>query len=146
MSSIKVKKQRIIGKQRFINEATGEVIDAIVVEKNVEQDYGWYKVWLLDLLGVLELVGTKKMKVITYILENMRRDNIFIGTHTEIAKKLGISRVVVSQTFKILLDANFLVKRQNGVYMLNPDIVAKVNSHYRASLLVKYAGLKNNGE
>ena len=139
----KIKKQKIIGKQKYINAETGEIIETTVVEKNVEQDFGWFKVWLLDLMNVLELVGTKKMKVVNYIFENLNtQENLFIATHEEIAKKLNVSRPVVSQTFKILIETNLLVKKMNGVYMLNPDIIAKGRTAKRASLLIKYNEIK----
>ena len=138
-----IKKQQIIGTETYINRETGEIIEANVIQKNVEADYGFFKVWLLDLMNILELVGTKKMRVVNYIFENLKgAENLFIATHEEIAKKLKISRPVVSQTFKILLDANLLVKKQNGVYMINPDIIARVNNPKRMSLLIKYNEIK----
>ena len=138
-----IKKQKIVGTETYINRNTGEIIEANVIEKSVEADYGFFKVWLLDLMNILELVGTKKMKVVNYIFENLKgSENLFIATHEEIAKKLKISRPVVSQTFKILLEANLLVKKQNGVYMINPDIIARVNNPKRMSLLIKYHEIK----
>ncbi len=138
-----IKKQKIVGTQTYINRDTGEIVETTVVEKNVEADYGFFKVWLLDLMNILELVGTKKMKVVNYIFENLKgAENLFIGTHEEIAKKLKISRPVVAQTFKILIEANLLVKKQNGVYMLNPDIIARVSNPKRMSLLIKYNEIK----
>jgi len=143
----KLKKQKIIGKQNYINPNTGEVIETLVVEKNVERDFNFFKVWLLDLLNILEVIGTKKMKVVNYIFENINtQENIFIGTHTEISKKLNISRTVVSQTFKLLIDSGLLLKRNNGIYMINPDIVIKGNTGKRMNLLVKYNEIKNNKE
>ncbi len=142
--SKKTKLQQIIGKKNFIDEDTGEVIETIIVEKNVKQDYNFFKVWLLDLLNILEVVGTKKMKVVNYIFENLNtQENLFIGTHEEISKKLGVSRPVVSQTFKLLVDAGLMVKKQNGVYMLNPDIVVKGKTGKRINLLVKYKDIEN---
>lgn len=141
--SKKTKLQQIIGKKNFIDEDTGEVIETIIVEKNVKQDYNFFKVWLLDLLNILEVVGTKKMKVVNYIFENLNtQENLFIGTHEEISKKLGVSRPVVSQTFKLLVDAGLMVKKQNGVYMLNPDIVVKGKTGKRINLLVKYKDIE----
>lgn len=141
----KVKKQKIIGKQNYINTGTGEVIETVVVEKNIEQDFNFFKVWIMDLMNVLELVGSKKMKVVNHILDNLNvRENLFIGTHVEISKKLNISRPVVSQTFKILIDSNLLVKKNIGVYMLNPDIIIKGSTGKRLNLLIKYNELKND--
>ena len=139
----KIKKQKIIGTQKYINADTGEIVETTVIEKNIEQDFGWFKVWLLDLMNILELVGTKKMKVVNYIFENLNAsNNLFIATHEEISKKLNISRPVVSQTFKLLVEANLLIKKMNGVYMLNPDIIAKANSKKRTNLLIKYNEIK----
>jgi len=143
----KLKKQKIIGKQNYINPTTGEVIETLVIEKNVERDFNFFKVWLLDLLNILEVVGTKKMKVVNYIFENINtQENLFIGTHAEISKKLNISRPVVSKTFKLLVDSGLLIKRNNGIYMINPDIVIKGNTGKRMNLLVKYNEIKNNKE
>jgi hypothetical protein len=142
--SKKVKKQKIIGKETLYTQ-NGEIKEVVVVEKNIEQDFNFYKVWLLDLLNVLELVGTKKMKVINYILENLdTKNNIFIGTQQEISEKINVSRKVVNQTFKVLIDSNFLVKKQNGVYMINPDLIVKGKTGKRISLLVEYKNLKND--
>jgi len=142
--SVKLKKQKIIGTQKLLNPDTGEVIETVVIEKKVEQDFNFFKVWLLDLLNILEVVGTKKMKVVNYIFENFNtQENLFIGTHDEISKKLNISRPVVSQTFKLLIDSGLLIKRNNGVYMINPNIIVKGSTGKRMNLLVKYNEIKN---
>jgi predicted transcriptional regulator len=135
----KTKKQRIIGTQKYINNETGEIIETLVIEKNIEQDFNFYKVWLNDLLNVLEVVGNKKLKVIKWILNNIDpKTNRIVTTHEEIAKELGITRVVVSQTFKQLIDNNFIKKIRNGLYMVNPDIIIKGNSGKRQNLLIRY--------
>ncbi len=145
--SRKIKKQKIAGSETYINKYTGEIQEMLVIEKNVEQDFNFFKVWIMDLMNVLELVGSKKMKVVNYILENLNvKENLFIGTHVEISKKLNISRPVVSQTFKILIDSNLLVKKNIGVYMLNPDILVKGRTGKRLNLLIKYNEIKNNNK
>lgn len=139
----KIKKQKIVGEEKFMNMETGEIIETVIVQKDIEQDYNFYKVWLLDLFNILELVGTKKMKVVNYILDNMNtQNNTFIGTHEKIAKELNISRPVVSQTFKALQEANLLRKIQSGVYMINPDIIVKGKTGKRINLLIKYNQIK----
>jgi len=141
--SKKIKKQKIVGTQTLLNPNTGELIETTIIEKNIEQDFNFFKVWLLDLLNILELIGTKKMKVVNYILDNLDvKNNLFIGTHEEISKKLSVSRVVVSQTFKTLQESNFLIKKQNGVYMINPEILVKGKTGKRLNLLIKYNEIK----
>ena len=135
----KVKSQKIIGEKKYIDPTTGEVVVCEVIEKNVNQDFNFFKVWLMDLMNILEVVGTKKMKVVNYILDNLNtQENLFIGTHAEISKELKVSRVVVSQTFKLLIESGLLRKKNNGVYMLNPSIIVKGKSDKRLNLLIQY--------
>jgi len=138
-------KARILGEKEFYDSETGEVFKANVVLKT--GDFNFHKVWLNDLLNVLEVVGNKKLKVIRWILANIdNKTNQVVGTHQRIAEQIDVSRVVVSQTFKLLQDANFLVKVQNGVYQINPDILAKGSDRKRKYLVIKYQENKNKGE
>ena len=141
--SKKIKKQKIIGTQEYINKETGEIVETTVIEKNVEQDYNFHKIWLLDLFNILELIGTKKMKVINYLFKIMDTKNNTISiTYKEIQEKLGVSKPVIVETFKILLESNFLVKVRPSFYMLNPDLIIKGGTNKRINLLIKYNNIK----
>ena len=136
---------KIYGEKELIDPATGEVIKTTYIVKKYQGDFNFHKVWLADLLNVLEVVGNKKLKVIRWILSNINnKTNQIIGTHQKISEKIGISRVVVSQTFKLLQDADFLVKEQNGVYKINPLILVQGDNKKRQSILVEYKELKDN--
>ena len=135
---------KIYGEKELIDPATGEVIKTTYIVKKYQGDFNFHKVWLADLLNVLEVVGNKKLKVIRWILSNINnKTNQIIGTHQKISEKIGISRVVVSQTFKLLQDADFLVKEQNGVYKINPLILVQGDNKKRQSILVEYKELKD---
>jgi len=135
---------KIYGEKEFIDSATGEVIKTTYIVKKYKGDFNFHKVWLADLLNVLEVVGNKKLKVIRWILSNINnKTNQIIGTHQKISEKIGVSRVVVSQTFKLLQDADFLVKEQNGVYKINPLILVQGDNKKRQSILVEYKELKD---
>jgi hypothetical protein len=135
---------KIYGEKELIDPATGEVIKTTYIVKKYKGDFNFHKVWLADLLNVLEVVGNKKLKVIRWILSNINnKTNQIIGTHQKISEKIGISRVVVSQTFKLLQDADFLVKEQNGVYKINPLILVQGDNKKRQSILVEYKELKD---
>ena len=136
---------KIYGEKELIDPATGEVIKTTYIVKKYKGDFNFHKVWLADLLNVLEVVGNKKLKVIRWILSNINnKTNQIIGTHQKISEKIGVSRVVVSQTFKLLQDADFLVKEQNGVYKINPLILVQGDNKKRQSILVEYKELKDN--
>ena len=136
---------KIYGEKELIDPATGEVIKTTYIVKKYQGDFNFHKVWLADLLNVLEVVGNKKLKVIRWILSNINnKTNQVIGTHQKIAEKIGVSRVVVSQTFKLLQDADFLVKEQNGVYKINPLILVQGDNKKRQNLLIEYKELKDD--
>ena len=145
--SRKIKKQKVIGKQNYINQETGEIIETTVIEKKVEQDFGWNKVWLSDLLNVIELVGSKKLKIVKYILNEMNtNNNIVFFTQRGLSKKLELSLGVINETIKILVESDFMKKIQNGVYQINPDILVKGNTSKRLNLLVKYEQINKEEE
>jgi hypothetical protein len=136
---------KIYGEKELIDPATGEVIKTTYIVKKYQGDFNFHKVWLADLLNVLEVVGNKKLKVIRWILSNINnKTNQIIGTHQKIAEKIGVSRVVVSQTFKLLQDADFLVKEQNGVYKINPLILVQGDNKKRQNLLIEYKELRDD--
>ena len=141
----KIKKQKIIGKENFINQETGEIIECVVIEKNVENDFNFHKVWLEDLIGILEIIGTKKLVIVKWILNNFNdKDNIVFFTQRKLVKELGISIKTINETIKLLLENNFMKKIQNGVYMINPDILVKGKTGKRMNLLIQYNNI--NGE
>lgn len=139
MSNIKTKEQlQYQGKQSYINSDTGEVIDLTVMSKKVDTDFNFHKIWLKDLIKVLEALGSPKVKVFIYILETMNSENIAIGTIRAIAEKLKISNDTVRVTIKILKDLDYLRMKQNGVYQLSPNLLVKGKSNRRQTLLMAY--------
>ena len=143
----KIKRQKIIGKQNYINQETGEIVETVVVEKEIEQDFNFHKIWLADLLNVIEIIGNKKLKVVKEILNRMNsKDNIVFFTQRNLAKELGISLQVVNSTIKILLESDFMKKIQNGVYQINPDLIIKGRTNKRVNMLIQYKNLDNKGE
>ena len=141
---VRKKTQTIIGTQRYINADTGEILETTVIEKEVERDFNFHKIWLNDLMSVLNLIGGKKLDILKYLLSEMRtQDNIISVTYTKIQEKLNTSRKTIAETMKILQEANFITKVQNGLYMVNPDVIVKGNGKKRDALMIKYVETKN---
>ena len=136
---IKVKTQMAVSNRKYLNEATGEVEDFTVITKNVNADFNFHKIWLQDLLNVLDSFGSKKIKVMTYLLGKMRNeDNSVSVTYRSVADETGISYATVAATMKEMNDSNVLKKINSGTYQFNPDIIIKGNSNKRQRLLVEY--------
>lgn len=141
--SIKIKKQYIVGKQDYINATTGEIVSCTVIEKEINNDFNFHKIWINDLLAILNLIGGKKLKVFEYLMSQMRtQDNTIIATYDMIKRDTRVSYQTIRDTIKILLDTNFMRKITNGVYMVNPDVIVKGNSGKRSGLLIKYAKIE----
>ena len=125
---VRKKTQTIVGTQRYINADTGEILETTVIEKEVDRDFNFHKIWLNDLMSVLNLIGGKKLDILKYLLSEMRtQDNTISVTYRQIEKELNTSQKTIAETMKILQEANFITKVQNGLYMVNPDVIVRGN-------------------
>ena len=130
-------KQSSIGVVEYINSETGQVENFnVITAKDV--DFNFQKIWLGHLLDTLDVIGNKKIKVMNYLLSIKTYDNIIIGTQRAIAKGSGVSLQVVNETINALVDANALRKVQQGVLMLNPDIIFQGSNSKRMNVLLRY--------
>lgn len=136
------KKVKIIGKQEYINSNTGEVEDFQVIQME-ERDFNFHKLWLGHILNSLDLIGNKKIKVLTYILENLNSENLFISTQRQVADKLNFSLQTVSETIVMLKESDFLKQISNGVYQVNPDKIFKGSKNKRMKVLLEYNDLND---
>ena len=134
-----IKSQKVVGIKEYRDVETGEVLPMSVVETTVKNDIGWHKIWLADLAGILRFFGSGKFNVFSYVIDNTDTgSNLFLSTVREVAKDCGVSTKTVAETFKILMEANFMVKVRNGQYRVNPEVMAYGSSEKRGCLLVKY--------
>lgn len=131
------KKVKIIGTQTYINANTGEIID-MEVSQIEERDFNFSKVWMRNFIAALDIVGNKKTKLCYWIVENINKENMLIGTLRDIAKRTNTSLETVRITMDILLDADFLRRKSQGVYIVNPDIIFKGGRGNRLNVLNQY--------
>lgn len=130
--------------QEWVNSSTGEVRLFAVVDKEVYADVNFFKVWLLDLISVMDKIGNKKLKVLNYILENINPStNEFGGTIREIAEKINVSTPVVNATIKMLMEVDFFRRVRSGTYQVNPEILMRGRPNKRMNLMIKYKELES---
>ena len=91
-----------------------------------------------NFIATLDIVGNQKTKLCFWIIDHVNKQNVLIGTMRSIADESGISLETVRKTMSILLDADFLRRVQNGVYIINPDIVFKGSRTGRMNVLNQY--------
>ncbi|AXH73090.1 MAG: RepL [Microviridae sp.] len=129
----------IVGEKRLTDPDTGEQYLVDLVQKNVYGDNGFYKIWLADLLGLMDEIAKGKMKIFFYLMDHMKKDNIILaGTTTEIAKNCKASMRTVYETLDYLHDKDIIRTIQRGVYQLNANLLFKGGSNARRAILVQY--------
>lgn len=131
------KKVKFLGTKEFIDSDTGEKHEMQVTDIE-ERDANFHKIWLGHLLESLDMIGNKKIKVAMFIMNELNKENQFIGTHRYIAEKTNISLPTITETMKVLQDSNFLIKIRNGFYRANPDVIFKGGKNDRMNVLLRY--------
>lgn len=139
------KKTKIVGQQTFINQKTGDLVDMNVIEVE-ERDANFHKLWLGHIIQTLDIIGNKKIKVVNYIMENINKENLFIGTQRAIADEIKVSLFTVQETMKALQQSNFLATVQSGVYRINPDVIFKGGKNNRLDILLRYQSEKSENK
>ena len=130
--------QTLVGtKQRsLVDTETGEQILVDQITKRVYGTKNFWKCYLFDFLQVLGILDSKQCDVFVYIVENTNQaNNTFIGTYKKIAKDVGVSEPTIARIMRKLKDHNFIKAVQNGVYLVNPNILMKGNDKKRQILL-----------
>jgi DNA-binding transcriptional regulator YhcF (GntR family) len=134
------KKVKVIGTETYINQKTGEIKNMQVIDIE-ERDANFHKLWLGHIIESLDLIGNKKLKVLTFIMNNLNSENLFLMTYREIEKKTGISRPTIVETFKALQEADFLKKIRSGTYAINPEVIFKGGKDKRLNVLLQYKSI-----
>lgn len=145
-SSTTFKKTKVVGTQEYINPSTGEIVPMEVMQVE-DKDYNFMKVFLVNFMAQLEGVTNKKTQVMFYIIDNLNNENILLKTQEQVAQETNVSRRTVAQTFKMLLDADFMKKINNSIYQVNPNSLFKGHHSKRMNLLIEYTDIgkdKNN--
>lgn len=135
------KKTTRIGVEQYVNTKTGEVQQFNVIEQ-YDQDFNFDKIWLGHILDSLDLIGNKKIIVLNWLLKHKNKDNIVIGTQRKIAESANVSLPVVSETMQLLVKSNFIKAIQDGVYLINPEVIFKGKHGKRMDILLRYRSIE----
>ncbi|KRE00625.1 replication/maintenance protein RepL [Priestia megaterium] len=136
------KKVRFTGTQKYINQDTGEIVEMNVTEIE-ERDANFHKVWLGHVIQSLDLIGNKKINILTFIMSNLNKENQFLYTYSMIEAETGISRKTIADTMTALQESDFLKKVKNGHYEVNPDQIFKGGKNSRMDILLRYKNLSS---
>lgn len=131
------KKIKYVGTEQYINARTGEIEDFCVTSIE-ERDYNFHKVWMRNFVSTLDIVGNQKTRLCLWIIDHLNRDNQLLYTYRQIATTANMSLETVRTTMKILLEADFLRRINQGCYIVNPDILYKGSRNGRMNILNQY--------
>lgn len=132
--------QTLLGKKEkvYIDTETGEKIYAEQITKRAYGQKQFWKIYLMDFLHILGLADSKQIDVLIYILQNTEQaNNTFVGTYKKIAREANVSEPTIAKIMKKLQENHFIIKVQNGVWQVSPNIMMKGSEH-KKSLLLNY--------
>lgn len=133
--------QTLVGqkKRELVDRETGEIIWVDQITKRTYGTKNFWKCYLMDFLTVLGIIDSRQLDIFIYIVENTQQaNNTFIGTYKKISKDTGCSSTTIARIMKKLQENNFIKKVQNGVWLVNPNILMKGNDTKRQILLSYY--------
>lgn len=140
-AKITQKAVKVVGTEEYVNSRTGEVqeMNVITVE---ERDFNFHKLWLRNILAAVDLIGNQKIKLAFWIVDHLDTENKLVYTYEQIQKETHISMDTIKKTMKALMDCDFLRKKQNGCYVINPNVLYKGQHQRRMNVLIKYQATK----
>lgn len=135
------------GTDEWINTRTGEKRIVDNFEKPIGRVPGSFMIaYLAEIIALIDKLGNQKMQVVKYILENMNKsNNTLIITNRELAKKAGVGINTVTDTLKLLREAN-LIETRTGALMLSPALMNNKKASAEASMMVKYTEFAEKDE
>lgn len=137
MEQTTTKRVKVVGTEEYINTRTGE-LEQMQVTSIEDRDFNFTKMWMKNFISTLDIVGNQKTRLCFWIIDHVDKENRLIGTYRAIASQSGMSLDTVRITMKLLMDADFMRKAQNGVYVINPNLVFKGTRNARMNVLNQF--------
>ena len=137
MEQTTTKRVKVVGTEEYINTRTGE-LEQMQVTSIEDRDFNFTKMWMNNFISTLDIVGNQKTRLCFWIIDHVDKENRLIGTYRTIASQSGMSLDTVRITMKLLMDADFMRKAQNGVYVINPNLVFKGTRNARMNVLNQF--------
>lgn len=123
----------------FVNAETGEVVDRPAPSERHFDGRHFWKLYMSEFLNVLDQLEGRQIKVLIHVLKHTRQtDNSFSGTYRSISRQCGLSLDTVRRAMLSLQKNGFLLKVQNGSYLVSPNILMKGDEHKRRRLEIQF--------
>ena len=120
----------------WINERTGEKIEARTVFKQVERK-DFEIVYLSYVCDLFDKLGGKKYQILKYLLANKDYNNIVLATVRKLAEECHVSTATVNTALKLLKELN-VIATKTGAIMINPRLLNRGSAKKEEFLLHKF--------
>lgn len=133
---------KFYGTKKLVDPETGVVYEVEMFEKQVKHKLpgGWRRVYWDNMKEVFTGLynNGKKMEVVDFIIANLNSENQLTMTQNQVIEKSKISRKTVVDTYKHLININFM-KKKGSVFIINPKFIAAYGSDKKnGAILTKY--------
>lgn len=106
-------------------------------------DFGFYKIWLNNLISITNHCSATTLKNFIYLIDLANAENKIIGTISQLAKKIKVSRQALSRSIKELIDLKAIVKINSGAFMISPDIIYRGYADKRTYAKYEFKNLQD---
>ena len=97
-------------------------------------DSGFHKIWLAEILDLMEEVGNAKIKVLMWLLSEADSQNQILATYKEIAEGSGVGIATVTRLMRALRKADVVTESRRSLWRLNPKVIFKGNHEQRLNV------------
>jgi hypothetical protein len=102
-------------------------------------NYPWFKLFTDEFASaLLSISNNMRLNIFCHLLCNLDFNNHFTGTARKVANAVNTTERTVQSTFKVMFAKDVMRKVQNGVYMINPTLLAKGDDNKRGRLILYY--------
>ena len=135
---------KLVGPDVWINQRTGEIIEAQTLKKEVkgDVDVGFHKLWIGHILETIDEVGNAKVKVLFWLMRNMDNGNMVKATVRQIAERSAVGEATVKRLMAALRKADVVRLEYGGRWILNPAVTFKGGHNRRMNVLIRYQAME----
>ena len=124
-----------------------ETSEEILLETKASLSYGeetYKRTYKSFFTSCFRYADSTKTKVLFYILSTLKyKQYKYVAKTDAIAKGAGVSRASVFDALKEMQAEDFIRKVQNGVWMINPNLISDLDELLRKRLAREYYSLEN---
>ena len=128
-----------------VDKETNQELSLIVKTSLAYGEETYKRTYKAFFASCFRYADSAKTKVLFYIMSSLKyRQYKYVAQPEDIAAGAGVSRASVFTALRDMQAEDFIRKIQNGVWMINPDLISDLDELMRQRLVRDYYNLPNN--